>query len=254
MVDPPNNSFGTHVSILGLRSRTYSSGLKPASVMTGSGRAPNGSFEGTTLASRRIRWRRCIYARPQLQHADMEVFESSSNLEGRCRRAGFVGASSREYPPQNKPREIPIVFPLQFRLLPICAGDQLAAGLAATLAFHFVGLVIGHRVVDGQLLASSDIPDGNKDNLTLQSQIRSQEWFSCIMPPARSLSAQGSMKRSPVIWTSEGPSASPIRSRWSRVRIEPPFTTTTSPFETAAVAKRPRPSIGLNLFATFGEK
>lgn len=62
-----------------------------------------------------------------------------------------------------------VIFFLQLRLPPISSGDQLAAGLAAALALHFVWLNIGHRVVDGQFLTGGDAPYRGEDNLTLQS-------------------------------------------------------------------------------------
>src|SRR5215471_19596149 len=67
-------------------------------------------------------------------------------------------SSSRIDSPLNKPREIPIIFFLQLRLSPISSGDQPAAGLAAALALHFVWLVIGHRVVNGQLIIGGYVP------------------------------------------------------------------------------------------------
>jgi hypothetical protein len=54
-----------------------------------------------------------------------------------------------------------------------------------------------------------------------------------------------------------------LKFRWSEafadlvvalVRTWPPFTTTTSPILMACFAKRPRPSMGLVRFSTFGEK
>jgi hypothetical protein len=78
-------------------------------------------------------------------------------------------SSSRIDSPLNKPREIPIIFSLQLRLSPISAGDQPAAGLAAAPALHFVWLVIGHRVVNGQLLIGGYVPHRDEDNLALQS-------------------------------------------------------------------------------------
>jgi len=39
------------------------------------------------------------------------------------------------------------------------------------MAFHFIGLVIGHRVVEGQFLTRGDVPHSNEDDLALQAQI-----------------------------------------------------------------------------------
>ena len=60
----------------------------------------------------------------------------------------------------------------ELQLPPISSGDQLAAGRAATMALHFVWLVIGHRVVNCQFLVGGDVPHRDKDNLALQSSLR----------------------------------------------------------------------------------
>ena len=80
-------------------------------------------------------------------------------------------------PPLNEPREVTIISFLQLGLSPICAGDQFAAGFAAAVAFHFIGLVIGHCVVKGQFLTGGDVSHRNEDDLALQAQI----WLAAVV-------------------------------------------------------------------------
>jgi hypothetical protein len=75
-------------------------------------------------------------------------------------------------PPLNEPREIAVVSLLDLRFSPVGAGDRPAAILAAAAARHFVRLVVGHGVVEGQLFARGYVSHRYENDLALQPQIR----------------------------------------------------------------------------------
>src|SRR5205814_7854800 len=63
----------------------------------------------------------------------------------------------------DEPREIAGVFGLNFRLAPIEPGDRAPTGRAAAAAGHLVRLVIGHRVIGGQLLSHPNVAQRDVD-------------------------------------------------------------------------------------------
>ena len=65
-----------------------------------------------------------------------------------------------------------VILALNLGLQPIKTGDRPAAAWRSTPAFHFIGLVVGHRVIKGQLFICSDVPEGQENHLTLQPEIR----------------------------------------------------------------------------------
>ncbi|MDE3168643.1 MAG: hypothetical protein KGL75_00760 [Acidobacteriota bacterium] len=62
-----------------------------------------------------------------------------------------------------------MIFRLQLGFSPIRSGDHVAARGATATAFHFVRLVVGHRVIERQFLAGGDIPNRDKNDLPLQT-------------------------------------------------------------------------------------
>src|SRR5712692_11680934 len=90
--------------------------------------------------------------------------QGSPETSGSCRPCSV-------HLPLEEPAEPAAVLLLQLGLRPVLAGHGAAAPGAAAAALHLVVAVVGGGPVDRELLAGSDVPHRDQDDLALDGQV-----------------------------------------------------------------------------------